>query len=66
MYKFFIEWKDEEATSSSILVGIFEIKNNALFLYGAAEEKNNKVQAFPTMVIPLSSIKYFTYEKGGK
>ena len=65
MYTFFIEWKDEDATSS-ILVGIFEIKNNALFLYRAAEEKNNKVQSFPTMVIPLSSIKYFTYEKGGK
>ena len=63
MYKFFIEWKDEDATSS-ILVGVFEIKNGALFLYGAAEEKNNKVQAFSTMVIPLSSIRYFTYEQG--
>lgn len=65
MYKFFIEWKDED-TASSILVGLFEVKNGALFLYGAAEEKHNKVQAFPTMVIPLSSIKYFTYEQGGK
>ena len=61
MYKFFIEWKDEN-TASSILVGNFDIKDNALFLYTATEERYTEMQTVPYMVIPFSSMRYFTYE----
>lgn len=60
-YNFFIEWR-EENTSSSISVGNFDIKDNALFLYSAAEERYCETQTVSYMVIPFSSMRYFTYE----
>ena len=58
-YDFFIEWKDENM-SSSISVSCFDIKDNALFLY-SAKEKYHEMQAVSIMIIPFSSIRYFTY-----
>ena len=58
-YDFFIEWKDENM-SSSISVSCFDIKDNALFLY-SAKEKYHEMQIVSVMVIPFSSIRYFTY-----
>lgn len=63
-YSFFILWRNED-TSSSILVDNFDIKDNALFLYAAAEERYCEIQQTVSyMVIPFSSIRYFTYEQG--
>ena len=65
-YDFFIEWRNENM-SSSISVSCFDIKDNALFLY-AAKEKYHEMQTVSVMVIPFSSIRYFTYteNKGDK
>lgn len=60
-YKFFIEWRGEN-TASSILVSNFDIKNNAVHLYAAKEAIEGKIKNIPVMVIPFSSIRYFTYE----
>ena len=38
IYDFFITWKDGDIFSSSIVVRNYEIKDNALFLYGVTEE----------------------------
>ena len=61
-YNFFIDWRGEDA-ASSILASNYDIKNNALFLYGVTEERNNEIQIISYMVIPFSSIRYFTYEQ---
>lgn len=64
-YNFFIQWRNED-TASSILVGNYAIKDNALFLYTAAEDRYGEIQqTISYMVIPFSSIKYFTYEYRG-
>lgn len=63
IYDFFITWKDEDIFSSSIVVRNYEIKDNALFLYGVTEERYNETQTVSVMVIPFSSIRYFTYEQ---
>lgn len=60
-YDFFIEWRNEN-TSSSIEVTGFDIKDNALFLYSAKEKYHEETPAVFNMVIPFSSMRYFTYE----
>lgn len=63
IYDFFITWKDEDIFSSSIVVRNYEIKDNALFLYGVTEERYNETQTVSAMVVPFSSMRYFTYEQ---
>ena len=61
-YNFFIQWRNEDI-ASSILADNFNIKDNALFLYTVAEERYCEIQQTVSyMVIPFSSMKYFTYE----
>ena len=64
MYSFFIKWED--FTISYIVAEKYDIKDNALFLYTATEVWEapiTETQTTPAMVIPFSSIRYFTCEQ---